>query len=235
MEAPLPAQSRIAHFAQGGLEALAPQGVGDVVDRQAQEAQLVGIDPDPQGVAPLSQVLDIPDAGDAFELFDDVERREIGEIEAVMFGVRGTDRNDLHHIGRNLPGGDPGLFDRFREGRHRPGDTVLHIHGGGVQIVTGLEGDGNDRRAVGGGDRGAVQCPLHPAQLLLDGAGHRLFDDRGRRAGIAGGDLDRRGDDLGKLGYRKELEGDQPQQHDDDGDDFGDNRPIDKKERKHSQ
>ena len=176
LEATLAAQGRIPHLAQSRLETLASQGVGDVVDRQPQEAQFVGVDPDPQGVAPLPQVLHIAYAWDTFELLDDVQRGEVGEVEAVVFGIGGADRDDLHHIGRNLPGGDAGLFDRFGQGRQGPGDAVLYIHGGSVQVVARLEGDGDDRRAVRGGDRGAVERPLHPAQLLLDGASDRLFD-----------------------------------------------------------
>jgi len=70
---------------------------------------------------------------------------------------------------------------------------------------------------------------LDTSDLLLDGGGDRFGYDLGVGSGIDAGDFDRWRRDLRILGDRQGSEGDRPDQHNNDRDDGGEDRPVDEK------
>src|SRR5712691_8497161 len=89
-------------------------------------------------------------------------------------------------------------------------DAVLYLLLCEVRIGAELEGDGQCHAAVGGGLARHVQHALDAVDLLLERRRHRLGDDLRVRAGIVGGDDDRRRHYLRVLRDRQEAQRDDP-------------------------
>src|SRR6267143_770629 len=89
-------------------------------------------------------------------------------------------------------------------------DAVLYLLLCEVRIGAELEGDGQCHAAVGGGLARHVQHALDAVDLLLERRRHRLGDDLRVRAGIVGGDDDRRRHYLRVFGDWQEAQRDDP-------------------------
>ena len=106
-------------------------------------------------------------------------------------------------------------------------DAVLHQHLGHVRVHAQLEGHGQVVGAVVGAARRHVHHALDAADLLLDRRRHRVAHGQGVGARIEGRHQHRRRRHLGVLRHRQREHGHAPRQHEDDGDDRGEDRTID--------
>src|SRR5206468_615676 len=107
------------------------------------------------------------------------------------------------------------------------GDAVLHEHLGHVQVRAELEGDVDVDLAVVGALGGHVEHVLDAVDLLLDGGGDGVGGDLGAGARVEGGDLDGGRGDLRVLRDRQPQERDAADDHEDDRQDRGEDRPVD--------
>ncbi len=108
------------------------------------------------------------------------------------------------------------------------GSAVLHIDGIDVGICAKFKRDRQIVAAIRAGGRLHVDGFVDPDHLLLDRLCHCGFDNAGIRARIIGGDGDLRWDDVGKLRDRDLRQGDQACNRDDDRNDKGKSRAVDK-------
>ncbi len=146
---------------------------------QVARSGLVRVQPDPQGVVAHAEQLHVTHAAQARQLILDVEQGVVGQVEHVVAFVRRGQVHDHGQVGRCLVhrDADPGHF--FRQLGLGPGDAVLHLHLGVVQVGAQCEGDGQGDLAVSGGLRGHVQHVLDASDGLFQGRGHGFADDLG--------------------------------------------------------
>ena len=111
--------------------------------------------------------------------------------------------------------------------RHRRRDAVLDEHLGEIQIRADVERDVQRVTAVRGAGGLHVEHFFDAVDLLFDGQRHRFNQGFGAGAGISGGDLDGRRGDGRILLDRQRVNRHAAQQHDEDGDDVGEHRPLD--------
>src|SRR5262245_17720395 len=139
--------------------------------------------------------------------------------------------HDHHQIGRALGDGHTDVAHLGRQPRLGDAEPVLHLHLRDVEVGAEVEGDRDGEAPVGGGVRGHIEHVLDAVDLLLDrrhhGGGYRV---RGRVRYLAS-DVDDRRRDLGILRDRQAHEGDRTQDHEDDRDHRGEDRPVDEEVR----
>ena len=121
----------------------------------------------------------------------------------------------------------PSRLHVVRQARRRDRDAVLHEHLRRIEIGAELEGDGDRHVAVARRVGRHVDHVLDAVDLLLDrrrdGGGDRL----GVGARIGRAHHDRGRGDLGILGDRQAEIGDGADEHQDDGQDGREDRPLD--------
>ena len=203
--------------------------VGAVPSWREQPAQLhlLRIEPDPHGVLPGAEDVDGADARQPRNLVQQVQRREIGQEQAVMPRPVGGQRDDLEDRGRALVGLHALRLDDGGQLRQRRRDPVLHQDLRLVGIGPDPEGHGQRVEPVAGAGRGHVDHVLDAVDLLLDRQ-RDLARDHGRAgAGIAGADLHRRRHDIGILRHRQPQQRHQPEDDGQDRDDIRQDRPLD--------
>ena len=194
---------------------------------QLEGRQLVRVEPGPQAVIALAEVGDAGHAVQAAQLVLDVERRVIAEPDVVVTVVRRDQVDDHQRAGRHLLDVDALVLDQGRDDRQRQRDAVLHQHLGHVRVGALLE---RDRQAVGavvGAARRHVQHVLDAADLLLDRRRHGVAHGLGVGAGVDGRHLHRGRRHVGVLRHRQREHGHAARQHEDHGNDGGEDRTID--------
>ena len=112
--------------------------------------------------------------------------------------------------------------------------AVLSLNLGDVRVRADFEGQLDRDMAVVAARAIEVDEIINPGQLDLDRAGDRIRDDLGARARIIGIDLNDRRSNLRELGDGQELDGQQPHDHDHNGDDRCQDRSINEDVRCHS-
>ena len=101
-----------------------------------------------------------------------------------------------------LGDGDAGVIDDCGETALHGGDAVLHVDGGDVEIVAGLEGNGDRRGAVVGAGGAHVPHTLDAIDGLLEDGGDGRLDVFRVGADVVAGD-----DDLRRCELRIERDG----------------------------
>src|SRR5437764_13587313 len=119
-----------------------------------------------------------------------------------------------------------------REDGDRNGDAVLHQHLSGIEIGAEFESDTQRHGAVAGALRGHVEHVFNAVDLLFDWCRNRFRYHLCVVVRMVGRDLNGRWRDLGILGNWKRRKRDHPDERDDDADDAGKDRPVDKEVRK---
>ena len=151
----------------------------------------------------------------------------VGDEERVARLVGRIEVHDHHQVGRGLGHGDADVAHVGRQPRLGDRHAVLHLHLGDVEVGAELERDGDGEAAVTRRVRRDVEHVLDAVDLLLerrdDGRGHHV----GAGTGILARDVDHGGRDIGILGDRQAAEGDEPQDHEDEGHHPGEDRPVD--------
>ena len=108
----------------------------------------------------------------------------------------------------------------------RAGHAVLHVHGGDVEVVAGLEGD-VDLRGAAVGARGAdVAHALHAVDRLFQRNGDGLLDGLGVGAHIVGRHRHHRRRQRGIHGHGKIGNADGARENDQQGANRGEYRPM---------
>ena len=143
------AVGRLPHRASGDLDVLGAQRLDDLAGGEVARRRLVRIDPDPHRIIAAAEH---EDAADAFQAQQAVAQARIGEIADIIdveIGIVRRQRHDHQEAGRLLVHRDADLAHLLRQARLGQGDAVLDQHLGGVEIGSGLEGDGDRGRTAG--------------------------------------------------------------------------------------
>ena len=130
--------------------------------RQSARVQRLRIEPDPHGILPDAEHVDIADAGNAREFRNQADGGVVAQEQAVVAAVRRGQRDDLQDRGRLLLHGHALHLHRLRQRRHRRGDAVLHQHLREVQVGADLEG--HDQRIGAVATRWSTACRACPAR-----------------------------------------------------------------------
>ena len=151
-------------------------------------ASLVGIEPDAHRIFALAEDDDVAHARHALQRVRDIHVqvvRDEGRRERVV----GRDKSaGQHEVGVRLGDRDAGVVHRRRQPSLRGGHAVLHVDRGDVEIVAGLEGDGDGRGAVVRRGRRHVAHALDAVDRLLEDDGHRRLDVLRVRANVVAAD-----------------------------------------------
>ena len=218
---------RRAHPAQRRLDVLALHRRDDVVRRQIELGQPVGVEPDPQRIVERPEQADLPDALDPRQRVDDVDGRVVAEINGVVGILRRVDGDDLQQRGGFLADGQARARDFLGKLRRGEAGAVLHVDGVDVGIGAQRERDVEGVAAVGTAGGLIVERVVDAVDLLLDRLRDRGLDHFGVGARVVRGQRDLRRHDVRELGDRNRRNGDDAGQRDDDGDDEGEPRPVD--------
>ncbi len=161
-------------------------------------ARRFGIEPDAHGVFALAEDDDVTDAGNALERILDVDVEVVGD-EGRRERVIGRDETGgENEVGVGLGDGDAGVVDGGRETALHGGDAILHVDCGDVEVVAGLEGNGDGGGAVVRAGGAHVAHALDAVDGLLEDGG-----DGGLNVFRVGADVVAGDDDL----RRRELSG----------------------------
>ena len=178
------------------LDVLLVERLDHVVRHQPEALHLLRVEPDAHAVGAGTQHLDLRHAGNAGDLVLQVDRRVVGQEQAVI----DTGRRD--QVGEQQDGGRL-LLDRDALGRDLgrqlgQGDRHALVDQGLRRIHVGADLEGHDQR-VGAVRRAVglhVEHVLHAVDLLLDRDADRVGDNGGAGTRVAGGDVDRRRRDV---------------------------------------
>ena len=197
--------------------------------RQPIGVELLRVEPDAHRVLADAQHLRVADARQARQLVDQVDGGVVRHVEAVEGRVRRGQRHDLQDRGRLLLHDHALRLDGHGQRGQRRAHLVLHQHLREIEV--GADGEGHGER-VGAGI-GAVRLHVDHAfdavDLQLDGQRHVVDDGLGAGARVGRRHLDGRRHDVGILGDRQGDQRDGAQDHDDDRQHIGQDRPIDEK------
>ena len=105
----------------------------------------------------------------------------------------------------------------------------MHVYLGDVFVGAGFEGQRQRAGAVCHRGRGHIVKAVDAVHFALDDREHRFFDGGGAGAGIGDVDVDGRRADVRVLLYRQSVEREQAAEHDENGDDPGEDRSVNKK------
>jgi len=201
---------RRADAAECRLNVLVLHRCNDVVRRQVELGQPIGIEPNPQRIIERSEQGDLADALDPRQRVDHIDGRVIAQINGVEGVFRRINIDDLKQ-GRGF------LTDRETGARHlvgqlRRGEARSVLHVDGVDVRIGAEREGYVQRiaAVGAAGRLVIDRIVDAVDLFLDRLRHGGLDHFGVGAGIVGGERDLRRHDIGKLRNRDRRDGDGP-------------------------
>ncbi len=175
------------------------QGSADLRDGDAELGELVGLDPDAQGVLAGAEDLDAGDALDAGDFVDQVDVRVVGEEGAVVGGVRRRDGQQHQRRGEGLVHGEAGDGDLGGQLALRLVDAQLRENLVGVGVGRHIEVDGQLGKAVAGVGRLHVVHVVDAVHLLLDRRGDGLFERLGVGTGVGGLDKNLGRHDVGEL------------------------------------
>ena len=128
---------------------------------------------------------------------------------------------------------DPLRLYRFWQLRHRVLHPVLDLDLVHIRVAADLEADGQDIGAVVSARRLHVDHSGDAIDLQLDRQRDGVDDGLRACARIAGHHLYRRWRHIGVLSDRQSQQRDQPEKHDYDRQDIGENRMLDKEFRNH--
>ncbi len=224
---------RRAHPSESRLDVLVLHRRDDVVRRQVELGEPVGIEPDAQRIVERPEQSRLADAFDPRQRVDDVDGRVIAQINGIVGVLRRVDAYDLQQSGGFLADGQAGA--RHLRGQLRRGETGAVLHVDGVDVGIGAEREGHVEGVAAVGTAGGliIQRVVDAVDLLLDRLRHRGLDHFGIGARVGRGQRHLRRHDVRELCDRDHRDGNDAGQRDDDGDDEGEPRPVDEEAGKH--
>ena len=213
------------------LRVLRVDRLGDVIGGEIESDQLLGIDPHAQRLFSGIQ-RGAADAGDAADFAEHVADHEVAERDFIHAAVGGGERDNLQHRAGGFLDQDALLQHRARQPRLDALDAVLHVHRRHLDVSAGLKerGDFHLAQRVAGGFE--TQDAARAVEFFLDQPRDAGVEVLRRRARIAGRHRDRWRRDDRILRNREERDRDRADQTDEQRNDPGEDRPIDK-ERRH--
>jgi hypothetical protein len=209
--------------AAGQVDVLLPQGAFEVADGEIVCREPGGIDPEAHRVAFAAQF----DVGHARDGLHPLHREPVDELRQLQPAVHiRPKRNRDHRVGVRIRLGNLRVVDLGRNPAAHAGDLVAHVVRGLVHVAIDIELER---------DPGALLARTRPDDLqavdrrdfLLDQLGDLGFDDLGGRTRIRGVDRDRRRIRAWVLAHRQPAERQDSDEHDQNGRDEADDRPLD--------
>ena len=222
---------RLIDDAGGNLNVLGAQGIDHVARGQVTYRKLLGIEPDAHRIVARAEDGHVANTIDTSEHVLHVQRRVVGDVQQVARAVRRGKVDHHHQVRRLLRHRHADRAHLLGQARQSGRNAILHQHLRGIEIGAELERDCQRHAAVAGRLRRHIEHVVDAVDLLLERGCHGLGHDLGRGAGIARGDRDRGRGDVGILGHRQAEIGHRPDQRDDDGDNGGEDRPVDEEMR----
>ncbi len=176
--------------AGGDFYVLLLECVDDVGRGELASGELGGIKPQTHGVLADAEDLHVAYAGDALERIFDVEVDVVGdEVLRVAVVVR-EEAGGEDEVRVRLGDGDAGVLNRLRKHTLGAGDAVLNVDGSDVEVVAGLEGDGDGTDAAVGAGRGDVTHALDAVDLFFKNSGDVVLYGLGVGTDVGAGDRD---------------------------------------------
>ena len=198
----------------------------DIGRGEVKTNQLLWIDPDTHGTFCAIE-LGLAHAFDALDFVHHVAREVIAERDLIQRAVIGGQGHQHQKSGRHFFDLQTLLHHRLRQTRLHGFEPVLHIHLRHFGVNPRLERGGNGCAA-----QTALGFEVHQAvgavELLLNQADHAFVQGLGRSAGVNGVDFNFRRRHVGVFGHRQLRNGQCAGQHNEQRDDPGKDRPIDK-------
>ncbi|MND68072.1 hypothetical protein D3C80_595100 [compost metagenome] len=216
-----------ADDARRGLQVLLADRRHHVARRQAALVELLRVQPDAHGVLPCPAHLDVANALDARQTVAHIEDGVVVQVAHVIAAVRRYQVYDQRQVRRGLHRGHAKAAHLLGQARLGLGHAVLHQLLGQVRVHAQAEGDGQGQQAVGGGLAAHVEHVLDAVDGFLQGHGHGLGDHLRAGAGEARRDHDRGRHHFRVLGNRQLRNGHQAAHQQQDGEDGGEDRPVD--------
>ena len=218
---------RRAHAARASLRVLGLDGVFDVLDRDAHEAHLFGIEPDAHGGLRVAEDAHVADAGQALEFVDDVEVRVVGQIGGGHAAVGREERDHEEVFLGALSHAHALIAHDVWQSAFGRADAVVDFEHGVVGVGADVKDAGNRHVAVASDVRRVVEQACDARELVLDWSGHGAGERLGVGAVVGGRDAHRRRRDVRILGERKNAQRDEAREHDDDREDRREDRAAD--------
>ena len=219
----------LAELTGGDLDVLLSERIGDVERGEAASGEAAGIEPETHRVLALTEDDDVADAGDTLESVLDIDVDVVGDEGRRERLVRRDEAGGEDEVRIGLGDGDAGVVDDCGQTALNGGDAVLHVNGGDVEVVAGLEGDGDGRGAVVRAGGAHVAHAFDAVDGLLEDGGNGGFDVLGVRTDVDAGDHDLR---RGKCRIERDGQGrdaDGAGEHDEKSTDRGEDRATNKK------
>ena len=223
----------LAQYACRRFAVLVLEGLLQVLHRQSEVGQPVGLHPDLHGVVAAADVRDAAHALHAAQHVQHVQRGVVRQVDFVELGVVRQQR-DGHQAARSL------LLDRNAVLNHLGRETclgllhaVLNFDGRQVGVRVDVEGDGGRKTARVAARRLHVEHSGGSVELLLDRRGDGLRHGLGAGAGIRGRNFHHRGHDARILVHGQQHQSEQSDDDDDDRENGREYGPVDKEIRFH--
>ncbi len=173
--------------------------------------------------------LDVADPVYAPELVEHAGVGEIVDLHRVGVAALRRDRDDQQEARIGLGHRNALAADVLGQALLDAAQAVLHLHLRIVDVGPRLEGQGDRGGAIRFAGRGHIEEALDPVQFLLDDLRDILFERARVGARIGDADRQRRRRDRRILLYGQAAQRDDPGQQDADGDDPGEDGPVDEK------
>ena len=173
-------RGRRAHAARASLRVLGLDGVFDVLDRDAHEAHLFGIEPDAHGGLRVAEDAHVADAGQALEFVDDVEVRVVGQIGGGHAAVGREERDHEEVFLGALSHAHALIAHDVWQSAFGRADAVLALGGGVVGDLAGF--------AASIYMRGIdfINCPTTTLSMIDSSIGGKTAVDLGETKNIVG-------------------------------------------------
>ena len=201
---------------------------GNIGDGDAELGHAIRVEPEAHRVIERAKNLRITHAGDAFQFVENIDQRIVVQKNLRASALGRGQRRKEQDVVRALLDIDPILAHHLGQARFGDLDAVIDVNRCHVDIGADLERNGNFKRAVGRRRGAEIDQVIDARKLLFDRPGDGTLQGFCGSARIVCGNDDRRRRDFRILRNRQHHGGDQPGEHDDDGDNRRKNRSVDK-------
>ena len=136
---------RLPKLAGGNLDVLLGQRIHHIGGGQVARGQAHRIEPDAHGVLALAEDHHVAHAGHALERVLHVHVEVVGDEFAGVAAVERIEAGAENEVEVGFGDDDAGGDHLAGQAALHAGHAVLHVHGGDVEVVAGLEGDSRSR------------------------------------------------------------------------------------------
>ena len=204
-----------------------------VAGSEAEFREFVGVHPDPHRVVALAENRHVADAGNASNLFLQMERGVVAQVQLVVASVGAVEADGEQEFRRALARGEARLANFGRKLRHRQRHAVEHANLTHVQVGAGSKCDRERIAAVVRTLRSHVHHVFDAVHLLLDRRGDRVRNGLRIRTRKVAIDLNRGGGNLRVLSDGKLEDGERAGEQHHGREHRGEDRTVDEVTRYH--